>query len=134
VNNKPYIFALSVGVLLFFSGCKSADLKALDSAVAIIQLQKGGEVSRSYRDKDVVLGKPIYAKARIAYEPINNYNKKEVFDEIVAILGKNNWERDEWNIVPNAFKASLQQGDFKILTTVLLHLDKNLVTVYMEVH
>jgi len=94
----------------------------------------GREVSRSLEDKDTVLGKPVYAKIRIQYEPINQYTKEDVFDEIVAILKKNSWEMNAENIVPDAFSASLQQGSLKILTTVLIDPDENLVTVSMQAH
>jgi hypothetical protein len=126
--------ALAFGILFFLSGCKSAELITLESAASIIQLQTGREVSRSLEDKDVVLGKPVYAKIQIEYEPINPYTKEDVYEEIVAILEENHWERDKDNIVPDAVSGSLQQGDFKILTTVLIQPDKNLVTLYMEVH
>jgi hypothetical protein len=82
-------------LMLFLSGCKPAELKTLESSSSIIQLQTGLEVRRSLQDKDTVLGKPIYAEMYIEYEPIDNYTKKEVYDEIIAILKKNNWEEDE---------------------------------------
>jgi len=120
-------------ILLFLSGCKSAELKALENSASIIQLQTGREVSRSFQDKGRgLLGKPVYAQTMIGYEAINHYTKRDVYDEIVTILEKNNWKRDEKNIVPDAFVASLQQGDIKIFATVLIDLDKNLVTIYME--
>jgi hypothetical protein len=138
MKRKFYIYmgyiALAFGILFFLSGCKSAELITLESAASIIQLQTGREVSRSLEDKDVVLGKPVYAKIQIEYEPINPYTKEDVYEEIVAILEENHWERDKDNIVPDAVSGSLQQGDFKILTTVLIQPDKNLVTLYMEVH
>ena len=93
-DNKLYTYkryiAIAFGVLLFLSGCQSAELEALGNSVSLIQLQTGREVSRWHQDKDVVFGKPIYAKVRIEYEPINYYTKEDVYDEIVAILIKNN--------------------------------------------
>lgn len=138
MKHKLYIYIsyiiLALGILFFFSGCKSAELKTLESTVSTLQPQMGREVSRSLEDKDTVLGKPVYAKIRIQYEPINQYTKEDVFDEIVAILKKNSWEMNAENIVPDAFSASLQQGSLKILTTVLIDPDENLVTVSMQAH
>lgn len=135
---KIYIsyLALVFGILFLLSGCdtKSPELEALETSVSVLTLKTGGEVSRAYQDKGVTLGKPVYAQVRIEYEPLNHYTKDDVYDEIVAILEKNSWERDEWNIVPDYFSGSLQQGHFTIYATVLIQSDKNSVTVYMEIH
>ena len=138
-NFKPCIykayFALALGVLLFLSACTSSELKELEEAASIIQLQTGREVNRSVRDKDVVLGKPVHAEMRIDYEPINNYTMKEVYDEIVAILEKNNWEGEECNGCNyDAFSASLQQDHryIPLSATVLVDSDKNLVRIYLK--
>ncbi len=133
-DNKLYIykayFALALGLLLFLSGCTSPELKYLEDAASLIQLQTGREVDRLVQDKGRGFTGPIYAEIRIDYEPINNYTKKEVYDEIVAILEKNNWERNEWNIGrSDYFSASLRQGRFKLLASVLIEPDKNLVRI-----
>lgn len=133
-QNKLYIFFLAFAILSLLSGCritKSAQLRELENLVSVIQLTTGREVSRSLQDKDVALGKPVLAEIYIEYEPINNYTKKEVYDEIVAILKKNNWKGDEWNIVPDYFSASLKEENVTILAKVRLHSDENLVSIRM---
>jgi formylglycine-generating enzyme required for sulfatase activity len=135
MEQKPYIYqsyiALAFGVLLCLSGCKSAELTAMESSVLIIQLSKGREVERFIDDKGEALGKPIYPGVLIVYEPINNYTKKDVFDEIVAILKKNNWQKQD-SIVPGSFSGSLQRDQFIISASVSIFLDKNLVSLHMS--
>ena len=105
-------------------------LKALEIPASIIQLQTGREVSRSVRDKKAGFTGPIYAQVRIKYEPIDHYTKKEVYDEIVAILENNNWEGEECNTCnSDYFSASLRQGDFPLLASVLIYSDENLVSI-----
>jgi hypothetical protein len=90
-----FIALLVFGILLFLSGCsliKSAELRALEDAASVLQLTTGQEVSRSVQDKGTALGKPVYAKIYIEYEPINNYTKEDVYHEIIAILERNGWE------------------------------------------
>ncbi len=135
-NTKLYIFALVCGLLLFLSGCeiKSVQLKALENSVSIIQPTTGREVSRSVQDKEAGFTGPIYAEIRIKYEPLNNYTKEDLYDEIVAILEKNSWEGKECNACRSAsFIASLQQDDYRIpiSATVLIHPDENLVIIKM---
>ena len=133
-NNKLYIFALACGLLFFLSGCeiKSAQLKALENSVSIIQPTTGREVSRSIRDKEAGLTRTIPAQIRIEYEPINNHTKEDLYDEIAAILEKNNWERRESNKGRSDFySASLPQGRSKIIATVLIRSNENLVSVEM---
>lgn len=121
--------ALSIGILLLLSGCKSAELEYLETSASILQLTTGHEVSRSSQDKNVVLGKQQYAKLNIEYEPINNYTAREVFDEIVIILENNNWKQDEVNVVPDFYSASLSQDNSNLLVSVAIHPDKDLVMV-----
>jgi hypothetical protein len=129
--HKRYI-ALAFGALLFLSGCQSAELKALESSVSIIQLQTGREVNRLMHDKELGFTRTIYPELIIQYEPINDYTKKDVYDEIVAILEKNNWERSDWNIGrSDFFTASLRQGRFTISASVVIYTDKNLVQITM---
>lgn len=107
-------FLTVIFLTLFLSGCKSAEVKTMEDSVSIIQLTTGREVERYTTNRHVALGKPVYPEVLIIYEPINNHTNKDVYDEIVAILKKNNWEEDESYIVPNYFWATLQQGGFKI--------------------
>jgi hypothetical protein len=126
---------LAFGILLFLSGCnaKSTELKAmLESSVATTQLTTGSEVSRQYQDRQTkpLLGKPKQPEVRIEYEPINNYTKEDVYDEIVGILEKNDWEREELSIAqPGYYKASLPQDDFTIVAEVLIHSKSNIVSI-----
>jgi hypothetical protein len=125
---------LIFGVLLFLGGCrlvKSAELRALEDVASVLQLTTGREVKRWTQDKGTALGKPVYAEIYIEYEPIYNYSKKEVYDEIIAILERNNWERDEWNIDPDYFNASLKKNNITLIAGVLIRSEKNLVTVRM---
>jgi hypothetical protein len=131
-----FIVLLVFGILFFLSGCsliKSSQLRAIEDAASVLQLTTGREVERWTQDKGTALGKPIYAQVLIVYEPINNHTKKEVFDEIVAILEKNNWESEPVT-VPDYFRATLQQGQFKISTRVSIGLDKNLVTIVITIY
>ncbi len=137
-NNKKkrHIFLLACGVLLFLSGCriiKSAKLQALENAGSVLQLKTGQEVRRSLQDEGTALGKPVYAKIIIEYEPINNHTRKEVYDEIVAILERNNWESESVT-VPDYFKATLQQGQFEMLGSVTIDPSRNLIIVIMRIY
>ena len=136
-NNKLYIFALACGLLFFLSGCeiKSAQLKALENSVSIIQPTTGREVDRYTRNAQAGFTGPIYAQIRIDYEPINNHTKEDLYEEIVAILEKNNWEGKECDgCRTTAFIASLPRDDYptSIHATVLIRPDENLVSISME--
>ena len=133
-KNKLYILALAFGVLLFLSGCKSAELKAMEDSASVIQLTTGHEVARSLREKDWGFTGPIYPQVIIVYEPINNYTKKEVYDEIVTILEKNNWERYEWSTTPDSFSGSLRQDQFEISIGVTISLNKNHVVIALIIY
>lgn len=128
--------AVTLGILLFLSGCemRSAELKTLESSVSTIQSTTGHEVSRWYQDKEAGFTGPIYAEIRIEYEPINDYTKEELYDELVNILKKNNWEGEECIACSSAsFSASLQQDDYPIPINarVRIHSDENLVSIRM---
>jgi len=134
-KNKLYILALAFGVLLFLSGCKSAELKAMENSTSIIQLTTGREVSISLRDKHRGIVGPVYAQIILVYEPINNHTNKDVYDEIVAILKKNNWEGSEPIMGDDEyFKATLQQGGFEIIADVVIDSKKNHVTIIMRIY
>lgn len=125
---KLYI-ALSLGILLLLSGCKSAELRTLQDSAAILKLATGSEVSRTVQDKDTVFGKPVYAEITISYQPLEGYTKNDVYEEVVAILEKNHWARDEGNQDTGYFAASLPQGNSEILVKVWVHSDEDLVGV-----
>ena len=130
--HKIYI-VLAFGVLLLLSGCQSAELKAMENSTSIIELTTGSEVSRWRQDKGVTLGKPDYPEVRIEYEPVNNYTLEDIYDEIVAILERNNWEREELSIDRSGFyRASLPQDSFSIQATVSIQLDRNIVSIRLR--
>jgi hypothetical protein len=134
-----FIALLASSLLLFLSGCsliKSAELRALDDATSVLQLTTGQEVSRSLRDKDWGFSGPIYPQIIILYEPSSNHTKKDVYDEIVTILEKNDWRKDRWNTVtvPEHFSGSVQQGQFEISGSVNIDPNRNLVIVIMRIY
>ena len=120
--------------LFLLSGCKSAELKAMENSASVIQLTTGREVSRSLIEKDWGFTGPIYPQVIIVYEPINRYAKKEVLDEIVTILEKNNWERYEWSTTPDSFGGSLRQDRFEISIGVSIDSNKNHVVIVMTIY
>jgi hypothetical protein len=129
--------ALAFVVLIFFSGCntRSDELNAmLESSVATTQLTTGNEVSRRYQDRETkpLLGKPKQPEFRIEYEPINNYTKEDVYNELVRILEKNNWEREELSITQSGYyRATLPQDYFTIVAEVLIHSKSNIVSIQL---
>jgi hypothetical protein len=136
-NTKLYFFTLTFSLLIFLSGCeiKSAQLKALENSVSIIQPTTGREVDRYTRNAQAGFTGPIYAQIRIDYEPINNHAKEDVYEEIVAILEKNNWEGKECDgCRTTTFIASLPRDDYptSIHAIVLIRPDENLVSISME--
>lgn len=133
-RKKLYVFLLVCSALLFLSGCKSAELKALEDSASVIQLTTGQEVRRWARDKDWGFSGPIYPKVTIVYEPLNNYTKEEVYDEIITVLKKNNWEGSEPVTGRDYFDATLQQGGFEISTGVSVDENKNLVIIVMAIY
>jgi hypothetical protein len=133
-----FIALLVFGILFFLSGCsliKSAELRALDDATSVLQLTTGQEVSRLVQDKGTALGKPVYAKNYIEYEPINNYTKEDVYDEIIAVLERNGWEGKESSILAPEFSAfyrgSLKEVNIALFVNVWISSEKNLVSVRM---
>jgi hypothetical protein len=132
-----FIPLLASSLLLFLNGCgiiKSAELRALENAASVLQLTTGREVERRIQDKGTALGKPVYAEILIVYEPINHHTRKEIYDEIVAILKKNHWQGNEPLTGHDFFKATLQQSGFEISTDVLIDSDENLVKIYMTIY
>ena len=75
-----------------------------------------------------------YANAVIFATPNGHYTQEEVYAEIMTILENNNWEKDKSYIFPDAFKAYLQQGRFKIITTVNIDSRNNHVIVKMIIY
>jgi hypothetical protein len=125
-------------ILFLLSGCrliKSAELRALEDTASVLQLTTGQEVSRSLQDKGTALGKPVYAKIYIEYEPINNYTKEDVYDEIIAILERNGWEGEESSTLAPEFNAfyrgSLKEVNIALFVNVWVSSEKNLVSVRM---
>ena len=139
MRQKKIRFVFVIGLMLiiflfFLSGCKSVELQAIEDSASVLQITTGREVSRSLQDKGKALGKPVYAKIIIEYEPINNHTRKEVYEEIVAILEKNNWVGSEPITSYEYFEATLQQRGFEISTGVATDENKNLVTIIMAIY
>ena len=129
-----FAIVISLLTLLFLSGC-SADLQRIKKSASTLQLKTGREIKRSTHDES--WGPFVISIQRaevfIKYEPLNGYTTKEVFDEIVAILKKNNWEEDESYIVPDAFWASLQQqGQYDLYTSVVIESNKKIVSISIK--
>ena len=126
---------LSFGALILISGCKthSKELKAmLESPVANMQLTTAKEIKRSYNDKSVSLGKPIYAAVRIEYEPIGNHTKEDVYSEIVENIERSGWRRDAYNVAQrDYYSASKPYESFSLLVEVFNHPEKSTVNIVM---
>jgi hypothetical protein len=125
---------MSIISLLFLSGCKSAELQAIEDAASVLQLTKGNEVRRSLQDGGTAMGKPVYPEILIIYEPINNYTLEDVYAEIVATLEKNDWEGSEPVTGRDYFEATLQKGQFKISTGVSINPRTNHIVVDMIIY
>lgn len=126
------LLALAFVLLLFLSGCRSAQLKKLESSVSIIQLTTGREVNRYTQDAERGFTGPEYAEVFIQYEPLESYTKKEVYDEIVDILRDNGWEGEGCEGCDyDSFSASLPLGDYPIPISAIVHLysNENLVSI-----
>lgn len=121
--------ALALGVLLLLTGCKSAQLKVLESSALKIQPSTGSEVSRSIQDKSVVLGKPVYAEVSIEYKPNTNHTTREVYEEIIKNLEKNNWTKDEVNVIPDYYSATSAQEYSTLKVRMMIDSQKNLVRI-----
>ena len=130
-KTRFYIFALAFGILFVLSGCKSAQLKQLETAASSIQPTMGQEV---YRDSDdlsppVTGFGPTPAEIYIEYEPINNHTKEDLYDEIVTILEENGWEGEECEGCRSAsFGASLPP----ITARVRIQSNENLVSIRLK--
>ena len=137
-NNRLFIFAFALILLFFISGCgilKSAQLRELETLISVIQPASGREVSRFVRDTEAGFTGPIYARIRIEFEPIDDYTKNDVYDEIVEILEKNNWEGETCDAcTTDYFSASLHQENYPIpiRASVLVRADENLVSLKVE--
>lgn len=135
-NKTRFIFGLLTVIFLMFllSKCKSNELRAIEYAASTLQITTGQELSRSIQDKGTALGKPFYPEILIVYEPINNHTTKDVYEEIVGILIKNNWVGSESNIGRDYFTATLQQSGFEMSTGVSIDEKKNVVTISIVIH
>lgn len=134
-NHRLFILPLTFCLLFLLSGCKSAQLQALENSASVVQLTTGREVSRTPRDKDWGFSGPIYPEIVILYEPTNTHTKEDVFDETVTILKKNGWQGNAMDaIVPGSFSGSLDQGQYKISGNVNIDPVRNLVIVIMTIY
>ncbi len=90
------LLAVSLGILFFVNvqKTKSEGFKAmLTNPVANMQLTTAREVKRYQRDRDTVLGKTSSASIIVKYEPIGNYTKGDVYDEIVENIENTGWNK-----------------------------------------
>jgi hypothetical protein len=107
----------------------------LESSAATVQLITGQEINRYTQDREIkpLLGKPKQPEVRIDYEPTSNYTKEDVYNEIVGILEKNNWEKEELSVSQfGYFKASLSKENFTIVVEVVIHPEMNIVSIYLR--
>ena len=129
-----FAIVISLLTLLFLSGC-SADLQRIKKSASTLQLKTGREIKRSTHDESwgpfvISIQRP---EVFIKYEALNGYTTKEVFDEIVAILKKNNWEEDKGAKLPIYFGATLQQqGYYDLHTSVTINSNGNIVSVTIQ--
>ncbi len=111
---------------------KTRDLRELESVASKIQVKTGQLISRSSQNSGNVLGKPIYADLNLYYKPLNNYSKRDLYNEIISLLEKNNCKRDSINIVPDYYSGSMR-GDtdsFALIRVgVYIYPDINLVGI-----
>ena len=109
------------------SGCKSAQLKELETLASSIQPTMGQEVGGTSRDRSpAVTGfGPTPAEIYIEYEPINNYTKENLYDEIVVILEENGWEGKECEgCLSTSFMADLPLGDSPISINIIVFIKR----------
>ncbi len=143
ISVKRYIYksciALAFGVLFFLSGCNSAKLQALENSVSTVELTTGREVRRSLTDehRGFITGGIYDPEVLIVYEPIDNHTKQEVFEEIGAVLKKNNW-RDygranlDYSGTFYYFRTFLQYDGYPVTVWVNTSPDKNEVVLIVE--
>ena len=130
-KTRFYIFAFAFGILFVLSGCKSAQLKELETLASSIQPTLGQEVGGTSRDRSpAVTGfGPTPARIYIEYEPINNHTKEDLYDEIVTILEENGWEERVCDgCSPTSFGASLPP----ITARVRIQSNENLVSIRLK--
>jgi len=143
VKHKLYIYkscvALAFGVLLFLSGCKSATLQALENSISTIELTTGREVRRSLTDehRGFITGGIYAPEVLIVYEPIDNHTKQEVFEEIGAVLKKNNWNdygnaELDYSGTYYYFRTFMQYGEYPVTVWVNTSPDKNEVVLIVK--
>jgi hypothetical protein len=142
MKNRSNIYTahivLAFVILISLSGCKkeSTELKAmLKSADATTQITTGSEISRYVQERETnpLVGKPKQPEVRIDYEPLHNYTKEDIYNEIVAILEENGWERDELSIPQSGYyRANLLQDGFIIVAEVQIHSKLNIVSIYLR--
>ena len=133
-----FIFGLVITLsllTLFLSGCASTELQRVKKSASVLQLKTGREIERYTQDRS--WGPFVISERRpevfIKYEALNGYTTKEVFDEIVAILKKNNWEEDKGAKLPIYFGATLQQqGYYDLHTSVTINSNGNIVSVTIQ--
>ncbi|MBP9836401.1 MAG: hypothetical protein KBC78_01050 [Candidatus Pacebacteria bacterium] len=135
---KIYIYTgltcLILGFSLFVAGCniKSKELKTILASSAVsMELSTAHEIKQIIQDKEVSLGKPIYAEVRIQYEPIGQHTKEDVFREIVAILEKDQWQRSEMGIDDRYYVATLNKDSFPLLTEVFNNKENTFVSLHI---
>lgn len=136
MKNIITLFFLYLIVIFILVSCKtqSQELKAiLETPVSTTQLATGDEVSRSYQDKGVTLGKPVPAEVRIIYKPKGKYTNANIYDELIGILDKDGWKREDLDIdQPGFFRAALPQAGFTIRATVTIQSDRNTVSLRLR--
>lgn len=133
-KKKSNIFFMFFILALYLNGCKSTQLKTIESLISIIEPTTGREVNRYLQDKEAGFTGPIYAEVFIEYEPLDHYTKRDVYDEIVDTLKKSGWEGEECGECGyDSFSASLQKGEYPIPinTIVRVYSNENLVSVRM---
>ena len=133
IGNRKNHLVFALGCLLILSGCQSAELKSLEDASSVFKLSTGSESSRWSQDKGTTLGKPVYPELRIEYKPDANHSVEDVYQEIINILEKNNWQKEKVTIdQPGFYLASLKKDDFVIQASVLILTERNVVNVQLS--
>ena len=141
-NTKRFILVIFAVLLVwvifvavefgFLNLGSSTQLKTLENLISSIQPTTGRELTRNVQDTERGFTGPIYAEIFVQFEPINDYTKKDVYDEIVAILEKNSWEENECRACDvGFFSAYLSQDPYPIPLSVTVHIksNKNIVSI-----
>lgn len=131
--------AITLGILLFLSGCKkedSAELKAmLESSAAKVPIVTGREVDRRIQDwqTNPIISMPKEPEVIIEYEPAKPFTQEDVYAEIIRNLKKNQWVQEDVDIPQKGFfKAALPQKNFSIISEVVIHNNSNLVSIKLR--